>query len=1166
MVHLEKHAKVEDAFRDKALLEEALRKEQQTPQLQRDDPGRAHVAAAPPSTPAGSPSLSGHTPTPSVAGRHPAGGTGAGSPMAASPDASANGRTVAATASAPIERPAVSPHVSSVAAAHSSFARTSVPLLPEELVPNARLESMEQYITGLEESLFALKQEFSALKAEEALRRVEAARRVEQADAAQVYAEEALAHRQAVEAAAPADGISAASAGKGPEAREAAVSVAAKTAAVPAVVAGWEEQADSFAWQGDATDMAAAPADAEEFPAGQTAEPAFAAEAGTFSPDAAVPGEAVRPMREAPAAPEVSVWKAPEPKEPSFLERAWQGLCSLGLTRFLAASNIWVLAGIGILLIGLVFLVRFAMQFAIFGPEVRLALSAVVGLVLLGIGWKHRERQRELGLILQGGGVGALYLTVVAAVKLYGMLPQALAFVLLVGIVVFSSFLAVAQHAKIMAHVSKIAGFLAPILVSRDSGNYIALFSYYILLNLGIIGVSRFRQWRSLHLTGFIFTVAIGGLWGAFNYTPALFFSVEPFLLAFFAIFTYLALAGSRPSSFSFRNKGDVYIDVPLTLGTPLVFILYQSYIARDISFALAFSSLGLGLLYLGIAWRLWNTRFAGGVSTANAEAEAPEGALPSPEGGGTETARLLREIAGRGRVIQAEIYLAFGIVFANLTLPLALYDLGLYNWGSRLMGLVWCMEGASLFWLGRKNALRLFRGFGIIGLVLGGVYTVRYLLDGAPVYPAGDTLGGIPFAALPTIALSLVIHLMGVGAFLFAANAARVYPLEHELPEQQRAFRQAFTIAGAVWLYASFIFELYGTDVLWEGVLILCTLAGIAAVRLGHRLDWKELTLAPFAAYAPLAVLFVPQMYVALNLLFMAIAVPAPGGGAAQALVLVHSLYTMWSLRSKERRDASLWGTVRFALACNLALPMLMLLSFLPGAPFVWGRLLLLAWPAAFVWGITRFTPTTDAAQTKQWLFPAILPVLFLLIWLGTDMLFLGGSAPLPYVPLLNPMDFGCILCLLLCYRWVQTLHAAMQDNDVLWLLSRNGVWAGAAFILLNVIIARACAMWTDMPFTLSGVMGNGTCQAIMAIFWAAAGFAYMLQGHRLHRRPLWIAGVFLVLADVAKLFLVDLTRMETVWRIVAFMAVGLLLIVIGYYVPLPPAAADKEALKEDS
>ena len=47
------------------------------------------------------------------------------------------------------------------------------------------------------------------------------------------------------------------------------------------------------------------------------------------------------------------------------------------------------------------------------------------------------------------------------------------------------------------------------------SGNYVALFSYYAILNLGVFAVAWFRTWRVLNVLGFVFTFTITGLWRA---------------------------------------------------------------------------------------------------------------------------------------------------------------------------------------------------------------------------------------------------------------------------------------------------------------------------------------------------------------------------------------------------------------------------------------------------------------------------------------------------------------------------------------------------------------------------------------------------------------------------------------------------------------------------
>jgi uncharacterized membrane protein len=64
------------------------------------------------------------------------------------------------------------------------------------------------------------------------------------------------------------------------------------------------------------------------------------------------------------------------------------------------------------------------------------------------------------------------------------------------------------------------------------------------------------------------------------------------------------------------------------------------------------------------------------------------------------------------------------------------------------------------------------------------------------------------------------------------------------------------------------------------------------------------------------------------------------------------------------------------------------------------------------------------------------------------------------------------------------------------------------------------------------------------------------MVAATRRSLRPLWMLGAALLAAVVAKLFLVDLSALSGLPRVVAFLGVGILLLVIGFLSPLPPTA----------
>ena len=73
-------------------------------------------------------------------------------------------------------------------------------------------------------------------------------------------------------------------------------------------------------------------------------------------------------------------------------------------------------------------------------------------------------------------------------------------------------------------------------------------------------------------------------------------------------------------------------------------------------------------------------------------------------------------------------------------------------------------------------------------------------------------------------------------------------------------------------------------------------------------------------------------------------------------------------------------------------------------------------------------------------------------------------------------------------------------------------------------------------------------------------AALFLMIGGHLRHRREVWLIGAALIGVVVAKLFFVELSNRGGLARIVSFIGVGVLLLVVGYFAPLPPKRFDAE------
>ena len=281
-----------------------------------------------------------------------------------------------------------------------------------------------------------------------------------------------------------------------------------------------------------------------------------------------------------------------------------------------------------LLFIGLAFLLRYASERVAVPVEYRYAGVALAAMALLGVGWWLRERRAAYGLILQGTGIAVLYLTIFAAMRLHPLISPGAALALLVVVTICSAILAVLQNAMGLAVVAALGGFAAPILTSTGSGNHVALFSYFALLNAGIFAIAWFRAWRPLNLVGFVGTFGIGFAWGLRSYTPELFASTEPFLALFFLMYVGIGLLFARrkllEAAQAPAERGELlrwsarqadYIDATVLFGPPLVGFGLQCAVIGHIDFGMAFSALALGLFYMVLARALRGHASAGRTS-----------------------------------------------------------------------------------------------------------------------------------------------------------------------------------------------------------------------------------------------------------------------------------------------------------------------------------------------------------------------------------------------------------------------------------------------------------------------------------------------------------------------------------------------------------------------
>ncbi len=1013
------------------------------------------------------------------------------------------------------------------------------------------------------------------------------------------------------------------------------------------------------------------------------------------------------------------------------------------IARWVTGGNPIVKVGVLILFLGLAFLLRYVAENTVVPIELRYAGVAAAAIGLLLSGWRWRDKPDGYGLVLQGAGIGVLYLTTLAGMKLHPLIPAEMGFAILIGVAVFAVLLAILQDALVLAVIATLGGFAAPVLASTGSENHLAFFGYLTVINLGILAIAWFKAWRLLNLLGFVCTAFLVASWGDKYYEPALFNTAEPFLLLFFLGYVLIAFLFARRTladaeiadgdSFEdhFRQVAPQvsYVDASLVFGVPMTTFGLQYLIVRSFENGPAYSALGFGLTYIFLAYVLFRhtgLRYALLSETMIALAVI-FGSLAIPLGleGEWTSAAWAVEAAGvywvgvRQQRIHARLFallLLFGsaIYFALdlrpggeasvlagswlgcLMLAVSVwwvyrlmrlapedclhdFELRLRPWllacGSLVVALMpfllWTMTWAStglavLGGIGVFAALRLnersLLGWGCAyQLLAGGLYitTLHRSSDGVALASgwsglfavgligisllaaaraamrqredAGETVdrpfsgllvwilvGGLAFVnmaplfVMPWRFAAMVWPLAGLATLWWAIRSRQPAALAFALGLQLLAgavsldsrlnlldgnvslvdvaafmhagFWSPLLLAVVAFLVARMLQRrtaepsavmLGWLALIWSGfwwafawggecdrllspentVFALLGLTVVTAAlwrTIARRLDWLELGQATLAYLPLLTVLLAMQSLAGSEH-------PLAGWGALvwPLALLMHVLLLRdqadW-LQPVVHKGVHVAGAWLFLVVASVEVHWH--LAAWGGADSAWSALAWALVPLAYLWAMSSERLSgkwpLDEFHAAYSIAGALPVVLFLLGWTWSSTLLGYGAAPLPHVPLLNPLEMGQIAALLGIALWWRSLseQRIFRGSGQLLLV----VLGVTSFAVLSSMVLRTCHQWGGIPWQAHALLHSMLAQSALSIVWSTIAISLMLFANRQGVRAIWIVGAALVALVVGKLFLVELAASGSLERIVSFIVVGLLLLLVGYFAPLPP------------
>ena len=486
-----------------------------------------------------------------------------------------------------------------------------------------------------------------------------------------------------------------------------------------------------------------------------------------------------------------------------------------------------------------------------------------------------------------------------------------------------------------------------------------------------------------------------------------------------------------------------------------------------------------------------------------------------------------------------AYIFGVISLILATIAIPF------LFN--VHLVSGIWAIEGAGLIALGlyQKRKLEIFSG-ALLQLVAGFILMSEgnMALSSSRVLPAMNA----------TFINALVVAFSGLISFCLVWRAKD--KIKAESVEQLGFFSLYW---GGTWWLFSVIFEL-SVSVADRYLLAMTLLFGVISFVL-------LVLLERVSRYRNI-------LLVRHYLIFIAIVL----GAAIQAFPLMHSDFALpiwfislacgyWSLYQAENDCYDSYNLLTYdGRSLGHCFAMVSLIGLLIGkAAFFWGTsyitiIVIGLVPSLFILSILLLSPKIKwPFQTYQLLYQkyALIALCGIILTWMLCMSFYALSLPVSVTkyPIINFLDMTAL------FAFAVTVFCVHKNQDRLLQCAHKNAFFMAVFAYLSVVfiwansvIARTAHYWLRVPYSYYAIMHSVLLQTIYSIFWAIIASTIVIFAVMRKKRWLWFVGAGCMTVVVLKLLFIDLSNTATIGRIIAFLGVGLLLMVLGYFAPIPP------------
>ncbi len=368
----------------------------------------------------------------------------------------------------------------------------------------------------------------------------------------------------------------------------------------------------------------------------------------------AIPGQQISGTKKEESSPPIP----PQPKKSSVDRQSSKIRIKLksDLEKFIG-ENLINKIGIAITVIGVSIGVKYSIEHDLISPLTRIILGYLAGIALMAFGIKLKKNYHNYSAVLVSGAIAIMYFITYVAYDFYALMPQMVAFTLMVAFTVFTVIAATHYDKQVIAHIGLVGAYAVPFLLGDETGKVVILFSYMAIINAGILAIAFRRYWKSLYYSSFGFTWLIYFMWFESGYIPEDHFGLALVFLSIFFITFYLSFLAYK-------------------------LIRKEKFDAIDILLMLANSFIFYGIGYIILNDNETGEKLLGLFTLANAIVHF-----------------IVSTVIYRQRLSDRNLlYFVSGLVLVFITIAIPVQLDG--NW----VTILWAGEAALLFWIGRTK------------------------------------------------------------------------------------------------------------------------------------------------------------------------------------------------------------------------------------------------------------------------------------------------------------------------------------------------------------------------------------------------------------------------------------------------------------------------------